>query len=462
MPLDLGRIGRGILTGGLSEAYYAGTGQYGYGQPGRTGGPYGSMPAPGYADIPGYGAREGSLSTFAQTRGGGEFRQGQADLSNLLMRQATGQDSFAAAKLKQDMGRLQAQQMSTMASASPQNAALASRTASQNMGQIGADMAGQSQLAQIAERTAAAQVAGGVLGQGRAGDIDAYLGAQRISADQASQQAQQRLGEQQILADRYRTAMSVPSRGEQILGMIGGGAQLASMLSDVRLKENVRPVQISDEDLRAMERLDAEQRAFEQARLRSPGGKVSDEDVRTERKAIGADIANKGRAATQAAARGIRDAGPNRFDPRQPGESASRSVGRALIGGHTELGRAMGGGPSVGLRPPIDEFLAAAKPYESNYKAETGLPTDPRTTAMAQNIEKVAPEAVINTPQGKMVDYSRLGPAMVAGLGRLHERLAAMEPQSFMGRDAGGPRVVYQPKEQTQVAARQGRSITGR
>lgn len=189
-------------------------------------------------NIPGYDQRAGSYQQFADERGGGPFRGQQEALANLLMRQAQGQDSLSAEQLRQGLGQLQAQQMSTMAGARPSNAALASRTASQNMGNVGAQMAGNQAMAGIAERNAASQALGGVLGQARGQDIGAYLGANQLSAQEAQNQQQAQFGREQIRANRYGTAMQSPSVGEVTLGALQGFGGLLAM-SDRRAKENI-------------------------------------------------------------------------------------------------------------------------------------------------------------------------------------------------------------------------------
>jgi hypothetical protein len=45
---------------------------------------------------------------------------------------------------------------------------------------------------------------------------------------------------------------------------------------------------------------------------------------------------------------------------------------------------------------------------------------------MAQNVEQVAPDAVVNTPRGKMVDFNKLAPAAVAGLGYLNQKVNSL------------------------------------
>jgi len=178
-------------------------------------------------EMPGYAARDASLNEFAQTRGGGEFRQGQSDLVRALQRQASGQDSFSQEQLRQNFGRLMAGQQSAVAGASPQNAAMAMRMGMQNQGQLGQQMAGQQALAGIAERNAANQALGGVLGQGRGQDIQAYTNAQQLGLQNAQGQMNGQMG-----------LAGMPQGWEKLLGY---GMQAAPMLlkSDRRAKKDI-------------------------------------------------------------------------------------------------------------------------------------------------------------------------------------------------------------------------------
>lgn len=342
MGWDLGRIGLGIGTLGGSELL-----RYGAGQPMRQENPaYAGVDRSNF-NVPGSVERGASLDQFARERGGGQFMQQQGDLASLLMRQAQGQDSLAAEQLKQNMGQLQAQQMSTAAAARPSNAALASRTASQNMGNIGAQMAGQSQMAQIAERMQAAGLAGGVIGQGRGQDIDAYLGAQGLGVQQALGQGQLGAEYEAQRTARAGQSMQSPSMTEGLLsGLSAAGPLLAS---DIRLKQNIRPLKPEMDT---------------------------------------ALIGDYQPGATQA----------------QPGGSVA-PMAQHQVRKFVET-------------PTSDDAMAEAlariPSYEFEYKPGVGMPPGKRVGQMAQDIEKVAPGAVANTPMGKAVDYQKLTPAILA------------------------------------------------
>lgn len=203
---------------------------------------YGGVAPQSAYDMPGYQQRAGELSGFAKDRGGGPFRGQQEELSNMLMAQARGEQSYSAEQLRQNAGRMQSMQQSMAAGARPSQSAMANRMAMQGASRIGTDMIGQQALAGIAERNAAAQSLGGVLQGARGQDIDAYLGAQGLGLQNAAGQQAGQLGREQIRANRYDTAMGSPSNKEALIGALTGvGAGLGKVLSDDKSKVGIQP-----------------------------------------------------------------------------------------------------------------------------------------------------------------------------------------------------------------------------
>jgi hypothetical protein len=80
----------------------------------------------------------------------------------------------------------------------------------------------------------------------------------------------------------------------------------------------------------------------------------------------------------------------------------------------------------------IQKFLDSVSPQSYNYKPKAqalGMPSTPQTGVMAQDLEKTPAgrNLVENTPDGKMVDYSKAGPTMLAAIADLHKRTKALE-----------------------------------
>jgi Chaperone of endosialidase len=82
-----------------------------------------------------------------------------------------------------------------------------------------------------------------------------------------------------------------------------------------------------------------------------------------------------------------------------------------------------------------DEFLRRLSPKSYRYKNMADEPRQPGTGGrylgvMAQDVEstpEIGKQIIINTPRGKMVSHGAAMSAALAGLGRLHERLADLE-----------------------------------
>jgi len=122
-----------------------------------------------------------AASNFANTgeQGYGAMSTEAQQAREQLRRLAGGQDSLSAEQLRQGLQQNLAAQRSMAASASPQNAAMAARTAAMQMGRLGAGMSGQAALAGIQERNAAQQALAQMIMQGRAQDLQAALGSRQ-------------------------------------------------------------------------------------------------------------------------------------------------------------------------------------------------------------------------------------------------------------------------------------------
>ncbi len=119
-----------------------------------------------------------SFRDFA-TSGFGAMTTEAAGARDQLRRQAMGESSLSSEQLRQGLGQQLAQQRSMAASASPQNAAMAARTAANNMGRASYGMSGQAAMAGIAERNAAAKAWSDAILQQRGQDLQGTLGAQQ-------------------------------------------------------------------------------------------------------------------------------------------------------------------------------------------------------------------------------------------------------------------------------------------
>lgn len=73
------------------------------------------------------------------------------------------------------------------------------------------------------------------------------------------------------------------------------------------------------------------------------------------------------------------------------------------------------------------EMLDDLKGYSYEYKDGAGMEEGPQVGVMAQDLEESAPQAVIDTPDGKAIDYSKMGGPMLAALASLSKRLDELE-----------------------------------
>lgn len=90
------------------------------------------------------------------------------------------------------------------------------------------------------------------------------------------------------------------------------------------------------------------------------------------------------------------------------------------------------------------KFLDALKAHSYNYKEPEKYGAGKQLGVMAQDVEKGAPQMVLDTPQGKMIDFSKAGGPMLASLANLNERLENLEggPVAMSGGGSvpsGGP-----------------------
>lgn len=77
-----------------------------------------------------------------------------------------------------------------------------------------------------------------------------------------------------------------------------------------------------------------------------------------------------------------------------------------------------------------NDFLNSLTGYEYNYKDEDRFGEGEQVGIMAQDLEKVAPQAVLEDEDGtKMIDYNKLGAPILAALASLNQKVNALEEQ---------------------------------
>lgn len=74
-----------------------------------------------------------------------------------------------------------------------------------------------------------------------------------------------------------------------------------------------------------------------------------------------------------------------------------------------------------------EKFLDALKSYQYKYKDPKSFGEGKQVGVMAQDLEKTAPQMVIDTPRGKVIDYNKAGGPMLASLAELNDRVKELE-----------------------------------
>lgn len=125
---------------------------------------------------------QGGMASWFADQGQAGFGRlgGEADaLRAALARQAQGQGLVSSEMLRQGLQQNVAAQHAMAASASPQNQAMAARTAAMQAGRLGAGMSGQAALAGMQERAAAQQALAQFLLNQRQQELQAALGSRQ-------------------------------------------------------------------------------------------------------------------------------------------------------------------------------------------------------------------------------------------------------------------------------------------
>lgn len=256
------------------------------------------------------------------------------------------------------------------------------------------------------------------------GETDAEK-AQRMALQQQRQQAYAE-GRQQ-LQGQISSGFEANKANMARRGIGGGGAEIAQ---NQALQQNVG---------NAMGRLAGEQSANEaeilanqqaQAQQRRMAATQAMSDIAQGKQAQ--DISKLGMAANMYSAMQGRKA--NRYMAQQ------QALGQAAAGGLAGLG--YGAFSDKNLKTDIksgnasemiSEFIEPLDSYSYKYKSES-IPGkqygDKRfTSVMAQDLEKsrIGKNMVINTPEGKMIDYSKAVSPALAAIAELHKRVKRLE-----------------------------------
>jgi hypothetical protein len=319
-----------------------------------------------------------------------EFRAHQIELAKQLAAQARGEGpSLAALQLQQASDRNIANQMALAASMRGGNPALAQRNLLSNAASLQQQTAMEAAQARMQEQLAAQQQLAGLAASGREADIGLATTQARLAQEAAL--ANQRAD---IEAQQLRQQAAVTRTG----GLLGAAQANRQAMQDY---ERAR----ADAALGAA---GINQRAYSDA-SESRGkflGKIGE--------SIGLGSMVSGLLSDE-------DAKKNKLALNDQSRRVAKSIRDAFISSDKEKKTDI-------KKADLKDFIKKLTAYQYEYKnPEYG--EGQQIGVMAQDLEKskIGKQAVIDTPEGKMVDYGKLSGAMLANQVLMQEKLDELE-----------------------------------
>lgn len=420
-----------------------------------------------------------------------EVRGRQMTLADQLTAQAAGQGpSLAGMQLQQATNRNLAQ-AAALASSGRGGAqgGLGMRQVQNQQADIAGQAARDAAILRVQEQLQARESLGGLLNQTRGTDVSLatnqaqiqqdqnalndqqsrFYGQGMMDLDQKQREALMALEklkvDQQVANEQARAgayAGAAKSRGD-LIGNVGAG--IAAAFSDKRLKKNIKDGGKSVDDFMKNYAMGGEVKAEMAPKPPEEGDDSSETSVDKFLKgwstsAMGQSGAGEsgqaklGKAIGTGIGKAMKGSGQ---DDLEEEDGLSKKLGpamKAMAGmsqGEEVAGKAKVAGDSLkndtvpikaspgeivlprtvaqsGDESRVMDFLAGIKPEMYNYKnPQHGAGT--YISPMAQDLEKteLGKSMVINTPEGKMVDYSRAAGTLMAAQANLHKRLAELE-----------------------------------
>jgi len=302
----------------------------------------------------------------------------------------------------------------------------------------GLDATAQAQLGQIAtqEQTQSRGAREAILQNAQA------RGVGGSGIELASQmQAQQASAGQQAQRD-----MDVAANAQQrALQALQASGQLGGQMQSQQFSQQAQQAQAQDainafntKNRQEVENLKVQNRNIAQATNLANAQSISDKniDIRNKQQQFNKnlpqqqfqnEITRAGGVASGLQSRANLQAGNQRAE----NEGIDRLVGTGLTAGATAFAGAKAFASDENLKKDIKPFDSRAFLDEltgRNYKyKDEKFGKGPQSGIMAQDLEKVAPGAVINTDEGKMVDSNKLANVAMANLADINQRLKALE-----------------------------------
>ena len=304
--------------------------------------------------------------------------------------------------------------------------------------QLQLQQATEANIAQQAAARAGVGGAGAALARreiGRVGAQTAQQGAQQASLLRAQEtsQAQQQLGQLAGQARGQDIGMATSQAGLEQQAFLQSSAQEQQAM--LATAENDLKAQLANQgvDLAVLKDNAARGDATSMANLQSQLAQVGMNDAMIKcymAQELGATGIQANIATNQASNVAAASAAAN---------AAAAQQQAGIMGGIATLGAAaipaMVAASDINLKTnikdgkkSIGEFLSSLNSYDYDYKDDK-FGKGKQTSVMAQDLEKTGTgkKAVVDTKEGKMVDYTKLLPSMLAGLADTHQEVMSLK-----------------------------------
>lgn len=371
-------------------------------------------------------------------------RQAQLDLGQQLAAQASGEaPSVAAMQAKQQGDRALAAQLALQAGQSGSAVPLAMRTAAQQQAGIGAEIANQSAILRLQEQQAAQKAAGELATNVRGQDIN-------VASTQAGMEQQTNIANLQAqVADMDRTLRAdLANQGVDLDkakadAANGNAMALANLSTATQNADRLLRADLANQgvNLDVLKQNAAAGNAAAAANLTANLQKMGLDDAM--QRAYMQNQLDLSAAQTAQVMESIKIKSAETLGQAQLTQQANIANQQAKtqqLGGLMSAGGALGAAyltsaSDINLKKDIKkttkslgEFLNSLSVSDYEYK-DPKWGKGKQTSVMAQELDKseIGRKAVMNTPEGKIVDYAKLLPAMLAANVDANKRIMTLE-----------------------------------
>jgi hypothetical protein len=365
-----------------------------------------------------------------------QWRAQQNQLAGNLQATLRGEGpSVAQLQMQQGLNQSLGNAASMAASQRGVSPAMAMRLAQQNQAQMAQNTVGQSGMLRAQEQMAARGELAGLANAARTQDLNVAAANQRAAMEQGQlndnmerffregqmgmdernrqakiererMKSQNAIGTSQVNAGAYQAAAQ---NRAGMLGGIGAGIGAAvSIISDERLKTDIQKVDF-----------DSPANWGFQPSKPSPAP-MQESSFEPTREAASKESTKKFLNALQGSQKG----------DESPHNKMGQSIGMGLAAAAMALSDKNAKTGAKKGNSEVQSFLDAIDAYTYRYK-DPAYGEGKQLSPMAQDLEKtpIGKELVVDTPEGKMIDYGKAGGVMMASQAMLNDRLRELEKE---------------------------------